>query len=64
MALASKTYIINLDAYDLHPGDEKVFNHFMNDCHHFTYKYDRGLLLIKIYVYIYLYTYVIDYIWT
>ena len=25
------TYIIDLDAYEIHRGDEKVFNDFMND---------------------------------
>jgi hypothetical protein len=32
IALASMTYIINLDAYELHVGDEKVFNNFINEC--------------------------------
>ena len=31
IALASMTYIIDLDAYELHPGDEKVFNNFINE---------------------------------
>jgi hypothetical protein len=32
MALASMTYIVDLDAHELHPGDEKVFNIFINEC--------------------------------
>ena len=32
IALASMTYIIELNAYELHRGDEKVFNNFMNEC--------------------------------
>ena len=24
--------IVDLDAYELHPGDEKVFNDFINEC--------------------------------
>jgi hypothetical protein len=30
------TYIIDLDAYELHPGDEKVFNNFIRECMGFT----------------------------
>jgi hypothetical protein len=26
------TYIVDLVAYDLHMGDEKVFNDFANEC--------------------------------
>ena len=29
--LASMTYIVDLDAYELHPCDEKVFNNFINE---------------------------------
>ena len=32
IALAIMTYIIDLDAYKLHPRDEKVFNDFINKC--------------------------------
>ena len=32
IALAFMTYIIDLDGYELHPGDEKVFNDFINEC--------------------------------
>jgi hypothetical protein len=32
IALASMSYIVNLDAYELHPGDEKVCNDFINEC--------------------------------
>ena len=30
--LASMTFIIDLDAYDLHSGDEKIFNDVINEC--------------------------------
>jgi hypothetical protein len=36
MALTSMTYIINLDDYDLHMEDEKIFNNFRNECQGFT----------------------------
>ena len=32
VALAFMTYIGDLDAYELHPGDEKAFNNFINEC--------------------------------
>jgi hypothetical protein len=32
IALAFMTYIINLDAYELHPRDERVFNKVINEC--------------------------------
>ena len=32
IALYSMTYIVDLDAYKLHQGDEKNFNNFMNEC--------------------------------
>lgn len=31
-ALAFWTYVIGLDAYELHPWDEEVFNNFINVC--------------------------------
>ena len=31
-ALASMTYIISLDAYKLHPVDEKIFIGSINEC--------------------------------
>ena len=31
IALASMTYIVDLDGYKLHPGDEKLFNNFINE---------------------------------
>jgi hypothetical protein len=31
IALASMTYIVNLDAYEFHLKDEKVFNYFIID---------------------------------
>ena len=30
------TNIIDLDAYESHPGDEKVFDDFINECYGFT----------------------------
>ena len=32
IVLASLIYIANLDAYELHPGNEKIFNDFVNEC--------------------------------
>ena len=32
LSLASMTYIVDLDAYELHMADEKVFNNFISDC--------------------------------
>ena len=32
IALAFMTYIVDLDAYELPPVDEKVFNDFINEC--------------------------------
>ena len=31
-ALASMTYIVDFNAYELHWGDEKIFNNFINAC--------------------------------
>ena len=32
MALALMTYIIDLGAYELHPGDKNVYNDCINEC--------------------------------
>jgi hypothetical protein len=32
IALAFMTYIVNLDAYELHVGNENVFNDFIYGC--------------------------------
>ena len=32
IALASTTYIVDSDAYELHLGNEKVFNNLINEC--------------------------------
>ena len=32
ISLASMTYIVDLDAYELHPRNEIVFNNFINEC--------------------------------
>ena len=37
IALASMTYVIDLDAYELHLGDEQVFIDFINERHGFTF---------------------------
>jgi hypothetical protein len=37
IAIASMTYIIDLDAYELHIGDEQVFNDFIDECQGFTF---------------------------
>ena len=31
-SLAPMTCIQNLDAYELHPGNEHVFNNYINEC--------------------------------
>ena len=36
MALAFMTRIVDLDAYELHPRDEKTFNNFINERQCFT----------------------------
>ena len=54
-SLASMTYIVDLDAYELHSIDEKVFNisRLMNvEVLHYTH--DRCSLLYKI-IFVYLY---------
>ena len=35
------TYIIDLDAYELHPGDEKVSNNFVMNARVLHFTYDR-----------------------
>jgi len=45
--LAIMTYITNLDAYELHLGDEKVFNGFIMNFGNLHYTYDGGSLLFK-----------------
>ena len=32
IALASMTYIIDLDGYELHPRDENFFDNYINEC--------------------------------
>ena len=32
IVIAFVTYIVDLDAYKLHQGDEKVFSNFINEC--------------------------------
>ena len=53
ISLASRTYIVDLDAYELHLGDEKVFKLFYNECKGLHYTYDKGSYLFKI-IFIYL----------
>ena len=38
---AFMTYIANWDAYELHPGEEKVFNDFMMNATVLHFTYDR-----------------------
>lgn len=47
IALASMTYFVNLDAYDLNLGDKIVFNDFMIYARVFHCTYDRSWLLFK-----------------
>jgi hypothetical protein len=47
IGLASMTYIINLDAYDWHPGDEKFATSLSMNDRVWHYKYDRGSLSFK-----------------
>ena len=44
--LASMTYILDLDAYKLHPKDEKNFNNFIN-ARVLYYTYDWSSTLFK-----------------
>ena len=36
------TYIVNLNAHELHPGDAKVFNNFKINAKILHFTYDRG----------------------
>ena len=36
IALASTKYIVDSDAYELHPDNENVFNNLNNECQGFT----------------------------
>ena len=36
IAITFMTYIVDLDANELHPGDKKGFNNFINECQGFT----------------------------
>ena len=36
IALASLTYIVDLDVYESHMGDENIFKDFINICYDFT----------------------------
>ena len=36
LTLAFMTRIVDLDAYELHPRDEKIFNDFIHECYGFT----------------------------
>ena len=48
IALALMNYIVDLDAYELHPRDETLFNDFINECWGFVYNCDRDSLLFKV----------------
>ena len=46
IAIAFMTYIVDLFAYELHTGDEKVFNDFIN-ARVLQYTYDKDSLLFQ-----------------
>ena len=52
------TCFVNLDAHELHPMNEKVFNDFMMNAKVLHFTYDR----VDCYLKIHLHTYVDDYI--
>ena len=54
IALASMTYIVDLDASELHPGDEKVFNDLLMNAKVLHYTHERCSLLYK-FILLYLY---------
>ena len=47
VSLASMTYVVDLDAYELHPGDEKCLTTLLMNARVLYYTYDRGSLLFK-----------------
>lgn len=51
-ALASMTYIVDLNAYEFHPGDENSSMTLLMNVRVLRYTYDRDLLLSKIVFYI------------
>ena len=51
--LASMKYIVNLDAYEWHPRDEKILNNFMMNTRVLHFTNDRVDCFAKIYLYIY-----------
>ena len=53
-SLASMTYIVDLDAYELHPIDEKVFNSRLMNVEVLHYTHDRCSSLYKM-IFVYLY---------
>ena len=50
IALASMTYIVDIDAYELHLGDEKIFNNFSNESQGFTLYMQQGFIIIQKYI--------------
>ena len=53
MALTFMAYIVGLDAYELHAGDEKVFIDLLMNLRNLNYTYDSGSSLFKsIFVYL------------
>ena len=53
ITVACLTYIVDLDAYELHPADEKIFNDFSNNARVLHCTCDRGSLLFKsVFVYL------------
>ena len=53
ITLASRTYIVDVDAYELHPGDENSSTNSLINARVLHYMCDRGSLLFKnIYAYL------------
>jgi hypothetical protein len=53
IALAFMTYIIDLNAYEVHPGDENLPTTLIMNDRVLLYIYDKGLLLLR-YIFLYL----------
>ena len=54
IAFDSMTYIVDLNAYDLHTGDEQISSMTLSlNTSVLHYKYDRGSLSFKVLVYLF-----------
>jgi len=47
ITLAFMTYILDLDAYEFHPRDEKIFNNLLMNARVLYYTYDWSSFLFK-----------------